>query len=58
MKAIGNILLALSVVCFIIAVVSKLTGEGLYNLDIKPISALVFGNTCLLVYLVIKNLKS
>lgn len=57
MRTVSNILIGLGVVCYIIAIISKLTSVGLYELGIKPTSGLVIGNSCLLLALVINTLK-
>ena len=57
MKAIANVLIAIGLVCYITAVISKLSGGGLYNIDIKPLAGLTFGNSCLLLALVLRSLK-
>ena len=57
MKAVVNILIAVGLVSFIIAIISKLSGGGLYNIDVKPLAGLTFGNSCLLLALAISTLK-
>ena len=57
MKITANILIGLGVVCLIVAIFSKLTTVGLYGMGIQPVAALVFGNSCLLLALVINTLK-
>ena len=57
MKGIANILIVLALICYIFAIISKLTSTGLYDFGIKPVSALVFGNSCLLLALVVNTFK-
>jgi len=57
MKIIVNLLIGIALVCFLIAVISKVGNSGLYDLGIQPISGLVFGNSCLLLALVLNSIR-
>ena len=57
MKGLSHILIGVALVCYIVAVFSKMTAAGLYDIDVKPIASLVFGNSCLLLALVINSFK-
>ncbi|MBL7071605.1 MAG: hypothetical protein ISS26_05495 [Candidatus Omnitrophica bacterium] len=57
MKIVVDILIALALMCFLVAVLSKVTAIGLYGMGVKPIAALVFGNSCLLLALVLNSVR-
>jgi hypothetical protein len=57
MKGMANILVVLALLCYIFAIISKLTNTGLYDFGVKPVSALVFGNSCLLLALAVNTFK-
>ena len=57
MKGMVNVLVVIGLICYIFAIISKVTSTGLYDFGIKPVSALVFGNSCLLLALVVNTLK-
>lgn len=52
-KILQNVFVAAALLCYLAAVISKLTHFGLYGISIRPISGLVFGNACLLLALIL-----
>lgn len=58
MKTAAYILIGVGIICYVIAIISKATGIGLYDMGIQPLATLVFGNSCLLLALVIYTIKS
>jgi len=57
MKIAVNLFIALALICFLVAMISKITTTGLYDMGVKPVSALVFGNSCLLLALVLNSIR-
>jgi len=54
MKTWLHVLVIVGFICYGLAISSKIFDTFLYDFGIKPIAALVFGNACLLIAIVIR----